>query len=433
MVASEPGRPGCTGGRAAAGQTRFECDAEFLMEHVGTQTFHAIYHPKLFGVRLPIAFEVSEHPQATVDVTQPLRDAEFSGLGFLSAAPYGYAGNASSSAYAVSADGSVVVGLSANAAGQGEAIRWSNVAMVGLGFLSAAPNGHASQAYSYATGVSADGSVIVGGSYDAAGRPEAFRWSNGAMVGLSFLSAAPNGHASQATSHATDVSADGSVVVGYSRNAAAREEAFRWSNGAMIGLGFLSAAPGGYAHQARSFASGISADGSVIVGGSYDAAGRPEAFRWSNGAMVGLSFLSAAPGGHAYNAWSIATDVSADGSVVVGQSRNTAGAYEAFRWSNGAMVGLGFLSAAPNGHAPSATSAVNAVSADGSVGATMPRAGRRPSAGRMAKWSASGSFPERRKAMPAVSPPTDASSSAVPAARPSSGPPSTACGRSRMS
>jgi probable HAF family extracellular repeat protein len=90
---------------------------------------------------------------------------------------------------------------------------------------------------SAASGVSADGSVVVGNSNSAAGT-EAFRWTlGGGMVGLGDL---PGGNFS---SEATAVSADGTVVVGFSEVAGLGTEAFRWtSGGGMAGLGFL---PGG--------------------------------------------------------------------------------------------------------------------------------------------------------------------------------------------
>jgi probable HAF family extracellular repeat protein len=88
------------------------------------------------------------------------------------------------------------------------------------------------------------------------------------------------------------------------------------------GLGDL---PGGSFY---SKAYGVSANGSVVVGGATSASGA-EAFRWtSGGGMVGLGDL---PGG---NFMSSAFDVSADGSVVVGHS-NSASGYEAFRWTSG--------------------------------------------------------------------------------------------------
>ena len=102
-------------------------------------------------------------------------------------------------------------------------------------------------------------------------------------------------------------------------------------------------------------ANGVSADGSVVVGQSNSTSG-VEAFRWTSvGGMVGLGDL---PGGIFRSA---ATGVSADGSVVVGLG-NSASGEEAFRWtSGGGMVGLGDL---PGGIFQS--QAVD-VSADGSV------------------------------------------------------------------
>jgi probable HAF family extracellular repeat protein len=117
----------------------------------------------------------------------------------------------------------------------------------------------------------------------------------------------------------------------------------------MQSLGFLA---GG----SISMADDVSADGSVVVGqadgsapGSFDR----QAFRWtSGGGMVGLGFL---PG----DSSSQARGVSGDGAVVVGSSGDAGS--EAFRWTSGAgMVGLGI---APGGTFSSA----HATSADGSV------------------------------------------------------------------
>jgi probable HAF family extracellular repeat protein len=82
--------------------------------------------------------------------------------------------------------------------------------------------------------------------------------------------------------------------------------------------------PGGGSY---SWASGISADGSVVVGSSDSASGR-EAFRWTRGGgMVGLGDL---PGGLF---GSTASGVSADGSVVVGSSDIDSAFQHAFRWT----------------------------------------------------------------------------------------------------
>ena len=170
---------------------------------------------------------------------------DFQSLGFLP-------GGASSSPNGVSADGSVVVGISPDANGQ--AFRWTQSGgMTGLGLL---PGG----SYSNATAVSADGSVVVGfgTSTNAGGNYETFRWvftgagpTLGTMTGLGFL---PGG----TYSFGSAVNADGSVVVGdgNSTNAGGgnNNEAFRWFGSTMTGLGFL---PG----KTASFAAGVSADG----------------------------------------------------------------------------------------------------------------------------------------------------------------------------
>ena len=113
-------------------------------------------------------------------------------------------------------------------------------------------------------------------------------------------------------SGASGVSADGSVVVGYGHSASGLE-AFRYplpdappsQLEAEHALGFL---PGGYDH---SVALGVSADGSVVVGSAA-----VEGFCWTaTGGMQGIGFL---PGG----SFSVALGVSADGSVVVGEGES---------------------------------------------------------------------------------------------------------------
>jgi probable HAF family extracellular repeat protein len=224
---------------------------------------------------------------------------------------------------AVSADGSVVVGTACTTGhtycGSFEAWRWTN------------GGGMTSLGAEFAGEVSADGSVVVGGTNGF----EAFRWtSNSGMVGLGYLPG-------DTSSWVSGVSADGSVLVGGSSPSVdgfygAEAEAFRWtSDGGMVGLGYL---PGGDFHSA---ASDVSADGSVVVGtsrASVDGFYVAEAFRWtSDGGMVGLGML-------AESDESFVSDVSADGSVVVGTSYTELHRSEAFRWtSDGGMVGLGYL------------------------------------------------------------------------------------------
>lgn len=209
-------------------------------------------------------------------------------------------------AYAVSADGSVVVGL--NHPPGTYAFRWEDGVMTLLGDLPGGGPGGGSYGYD----VSADGSVVVGSGRPDSYLSEAFRWTeDDGMVGLGDL---PGGSTS---SEAYGVSADGSVVVGIGTTEIDRE-AFRWEDGVMTGLGDL---PGG---DFWSGALDVSAGGSVVIGSSSSALGH-EACRWVEGEIGGLGDL---PGGEFF---SYAFATSGDGSVIVGHGTTDLG-YEAFIW-----------------------------------------------------------------------------------------------------
>jgi probable HAF family extracellular repeat protein len=170
-----------------------------------------------------------------------------------------------SEAYAVSANGAVVVGWSENNARRRRAFRWENGVMQDLGTL---PGGGPSEAYA----VSANGAVVVGMAENAAGQRRAFRWENGVMQDLGTLPGYD-------WSEAHGVSADGSVVVGVAWNAAGQWRAFRWT--ASRGMEDLNTT---YARlltdgSVLSAARAISPDGRYIVGWGYcDARERTEAF-----------------------------------------------------------------------------------------------------------------------------------------------------------
>ncbi len=234
--------------------------------------------------------------------------------------------------------------------------------------------------YSIAEAISADGSVVVGGS-ESAGGNEAFIWtSSGGIQGLGDL---PGGGFN---SWAKDVSGDGSMVTGFSDSGSDsyKQEAFLWTqSGGIQGLGFLPGAT-------NSIAYGISRDGSVITGRSNFQAYRyftasssfaslgmsssyvdvspdgstvlgqmsgNEAFIWSeSGGLVGLDYLLDE------DSWSAAYSASFDGSVIVGESGESIYRMEAFLWTQaGGMIGLGDL---PGGDY---FSRAFAVSDDGSV------------------------------------------------------------------
>ncbi len=284
----------------------------------------------------------------------------FQGLGDLPG------GNVYSGATGVSDDGLVVIGVSMSLPCSPpapltceqypwpyEAFRWTANGMVGLGYL-ATQNG---VGHSIALGVSADGSIVVGVSNQSVLFPDqAFRWTNGVMSDLSLGCFQSWGHAVSADnsvvvgycstvadgratrwvngvkldlgdlpgglvlSAARDVTPDGSVIVGPATSDAG-QEAFRWVGGVMTGLGDL---PGGETY-ADAFA--VSANGQVVVGVGTSGSGY-EAFRWEAGSMVGLGDL---PGGTAYS-W--AFDTTADGAIVVGHSNGAMDLQTAFIWDS---------------------------------------------------------------------------------------------------
>jgi probable HAF family extracellular repeat protein len=188
----------------------------------------------------------------------------------------------------LSADGSIIVGTAYD--NPSRAFRWENGVMSYLGNL-----GNIYQPTN-AYAISSDGSTIVGDN-----SPEAFRWRNGVMIGLGDLPGGAFG------SVATAVSADGGIIVGFSYSGSFSGEAFRWENGVMTGLGVLPGASSSHAYA-------VSASGNVVVGEST----RPndiEAFRWENGVMTGLGALPTST-----LSISRATGVSADGRIIVGKS-----------------------------------------------------------------------------------------------------------------
>jgi len=224
-----------------------------------------------------------------------------------------------SQASGMSADGRVVVGTSSSATHSGnEPFRWTRAeGMTGLGMIEGGEPGGG------ALGTSADGGIIVGtGRRNQA--IEAFRWSaSTGMVGIGAESAA-------FPSFAVAVSADGSRIAGQSQRISG-PEATLWLDGVVTGLGDL---PGG---EFRSGVNAISADGSVMVGAGTPASGTAEAFRWTaSEGMVGLGFL---PGG----TFSTATAISGTGAVIAGWSGSSLGGELAFLWTAAGIASLGDL------------------------------------------------------------------------------------------
>ncbi len=180
--------------------------------------------------------------------------------------------------------------------------------------------------YSSATGVSYDGSTIVGTAISDQGY-QAFRWTP--ELGMHVLPDIP----SESTfSSAYNVSGNGEFITGWARIG---DDAyhFRWSE--PEGLRPLASPMGGVDPAS---AAGISHSGEVVAGYGRTTRSRTEAYRWTP--ETGTVAIGDLPGGTIY---SIPEAVSADGSTVVGYSSSDVG-LDAFRWTAvTGMQSLGFL------------------------------------------------------------------------------------------
>jgi len=207
----------------------------------------------------------------------------------------GTLGGNESEARAVSANGSVVVGVADDSNGNPRAFRWT--AATGIQDL-----GTLGGDWSEATDVSADGSVIVGWSYDANGIYRAFKWTT--ATGMQDLGAGD-------FSKAYGISGDGSAII-----IDIYPSAYRWTlSGGLEDLGNLGGNSTG--------ASDVSSDGSVITGSSSNSSGDPYAFRWVEGA--GMEQIG--------TFYSFARGISGDGSTVTGSETGSTGLHRAFKWT----------------------------------------------------------------------------------------------------
>jgi len=187
---------------------------------------------------------------------------------------------------------------------------------------------------SKAMGVSADGNTIVGSVADNFSTPSTVSGfvhvvgSGDTIVDASLAIPAFN-TAGLIFTQLTAISGNGAIAIGYASSSLnpGDEQAFKYTragSGSYTALGNL----GGW-----SIARAINSDGSVIVGQSLDGTGRSQAFVHQSGVMTGLGFLGTGNE-------SDATGVSADGKVIVGYSRITnGGAYRhAFVYANQTML-----------------------------------------------------------------------------------------------
>jgi uncharacterized membrane protein len=260
-----------------------------------------------------------------------LTDGVTEDLGFLA----GLTSTSGGYANAISSDGLVIVGRATATPGgnpflpddpsdtvtQGGAFRWTSA--TGMQPLFDPPH-----RTSTATDVSADGSIIVGTDQFAAGpgpgdylSARGFRWTPGGTTVLEPLSGYTG-------SSATAVSDDGAITVGASHGANQASQACLWTaNGSVTGLGYLPADDSIVFHlEIRSIATNISADGTTVIGTStttypsndYVGTSRMHGFRWTaDGGMQDLGGV-------------IPRVLSADGSVIAADDNGTA-----YRWDAG--------------------------------------------------------------------------------------------------
>ncbi|CUU34441.1 MAG: HAF repeat-containing protein [Armatimonadetes bacterium] len=217
----------------------------------------------------------------------------------------------SSELYAVSADGTIAVGV-VQIGARTYAARWtesSGVALLGtLGGQS-----------SYALAVSADGQIVAGWSYDLSGHRRAFRWTP--VTGMQSMGTLYGHRASEAYA----ISADGTLIAGLLTHGNTWEPFCWYTNGSVW---LLNTSPY-WDFTPRA----LSADGQVVAGFGRDATGRVRALCKTPEGMWNLGTLGGSE--------SCAHAISPDGQIVVGSATLPNGRARAFRWRNGVMENLG--------------------------------------------------------------------------------------------
>ena len=226
----------------------------------------------------------------------------------------GTLGGPTSAANGVSDDGLIIVGQTTKLSLAQVAFSWT----AGGGMVNLSPL--TGTQFTSANAVSADGSVIVGeGKVDQGGSvftSTVMRWTQaGGSVDLGVL-------AGYTEAFAYDVSADGEILIGTATNDPLIDaQAFMWSQtDGMVSLGSLGGT--------LVYASGISADGSVIVGTSTLAPGEfsQNAFRWTRETgMRSVKELLTAGGVDTTGISLVGAAVSADGRVLAGTALGPVG------------------------------------------------------------------------------------------------------------
>ena len=252
------------------------------------------------------------------------------------------AGHSNAIAFAASANGSLIVGLSIDGSSNNQAVSWSGTTATAL-------DNTASFLFSEATGVSSTGATIVGWGFSGTTfEEEAFYHRSGSINNLSSLF-------SGLASKAMGVSADGNTIVGSiadNFSVPAAVSGFVYVVGTGTTLVDATVVPA-FNTAGLNFTqlTAISGNGAIAIGNASSSLipVDSQAFKYT---LAGASFVALGTlGGN----WSKARAISNDGSVIVGESD-----YQAFKYQDGTMTGLGFLT---GGTVSSATG----VSADGTV------------------------------------------------------------------
>jgi probable HAF family extracellular repeat protein len=233
-----------------------------------------------------------------------------------------------SSAYGISNDGATIVGVS-HSSPTTRAVRWQNGVPADLGSLAAEPG-----QTSWASAVSGDGSIAVGDSdindwWDSPSVACVYRGPGQPVQPLGTLEDEEGNDGEN--SSAKDVSADGGVVVGYSELPNLSNHAFVWT--AAEGMVDLGTVGGG--EYDWSYAYAVSADGS-LVGGESDndgLAGGTAAIWVDRQPRQLFEYLKTEHGKTAVG-WEFEkiADISADGRTLVGEG-TFQGVQAAFRIS----------------------------------------------------------------------------------------------------
>ena len=272
--------------------------------------------------------------------TRWVEGSSLKNIGYLPSTGYNY-----SEGKAISDNGLKIVGYSTTSAGI-RAFRWTasnststTGTMVSLGIIRSGSIGAASEAL----GISGDGLAVVGSSTALYGTPgvepedpptvtgfetEAFRF--GPTGGMTNLGDLPGG---AIESKAFAASTNGSVIVGYGTPTGNVNHGVIWNNGVISSVGDL---PGG---TESCQLLDVSGDGSIAVGFGNDSSGKSAVIWDATYGLRSISTILTSVGAN-FAGWKLtsATGISANGDVIVGNGINPAGNSEA--WILNGALGL---------------------------------------------------------------------------------------------